>query len=646
MRFKSIKVCAFVLLCLCALSIVAYAQDSRTLLQKAYSGGSLSQKDYVYYRILSVFGPEKLPAAFKGKISAEPVRDFTLILRDARLMWSEFSPEQQAFLKTVFARPTDSSCSTSPVGNECFEVAEATPYDTTHFRIHYVTQEGTKGDAPATADTNANGVPDYVETMGAEFETCFNVENGTLGYNSPPSDGSAGGNSKIDVYIRNIGTQGFFGYAIPESQAGTSPLQFTSYMVLDDDYSQSEFPQYSNFLAPLRVTAAHEYHHAVQFGYFSNGPSWLFEATSTWMEDEVYDDINDNLSYLPIWFKYPTVSLDVDSSTAYPSPDSGNTLHVYGSWIFLRYMAEKFSNKSLVKKIWETAGISCLSTFSDSTQNRDCTMGAINTVLSNNASSTLSSAFSDFTVKNLNKSFYEEGSSYPSMTVQAMHSTYPVSTQTRTLNRFASNYIQFSAPNSSDNTLTIAVDGPDGVSFAANIVKETSTGTKTEDSISLSGSSNAGNVTVSGFGSSFSKVTLVAANASTSTGVSYSYGATIDGTVPTVSSASSQIEQTLQSQVSPGEILSPVYSSVDSLAAGAIEPKVTLYLTETATLTVEVYTKSGQKVTTLPFTATAGVNTLSLSLSNLANGVYFVRVIAQGASGAKTVKTGKVVILR
>ncbi len=48
----------------------------------------------------------------------------------------------------------------------------------------------------------------------------------------------------------------------------------------------------------LQVTVAHEYFHAIQFAYDYFEDGWCMEATAAWVEDEVYDEVNDNVQYL------------------------------------------------------------------------------------------------------------------------------------------------------------------------------------------------------------------------------------------------------------------------------------------------------------------------------------------------------------
>lgn len=372
-----IKNIFFITLALCFLNpLITFSQTkektSAELIFSAYKNKEISYNDYLFYEVQSIFAPDKLPAKYRVIQPAQLRHDVTLLLRDVKLNWENFSEEQKKFLKNIFGRPTDNP----DPGGDSYTVSETTPHSTTHFKIHYVL---TTTDAPPLTDTNpANGIPDYVEFMGQEFETVYNIENGSepsgLGYSVPPSDGTAGGDEKFDVYIKDIGGDNLYGYCAPETQVSSNPVKYTSYCVLDDDYSAAQFPQYGgDYTKPLRVTAAHEYHHAVQFGYFTNGPTWFFESTAAWVEDEVYDNINDNYQYLTGYFNYPYMSIDwIEADNA---PDNG-----YRDWIFLRYISEKYG-RNIIRKFWEIAGTSCTSTSGETPANRLCTLNAIDTIL-------------------------------------------------------------------------------------------------------------------------------------------------------------------------------------------------------------------------------------------------------------------------
>ena len=58
---------------------------------------------------------------------------------------------------------------------------------------------------------------------------------------------------------------------------------------MDNDYDADEFPNYTDPLAPMQVTAAHEYNHVLQYGYDALQDTWMFESTATWAEDKVFD---------------------------------------------------------------------------------------------------------------------------------------------------------------------------------------------------------------------------------------------------------------------------------------------------------------------------------------------------------------------
>ena len=141
---------------------------------------------------------------------------------------------------------------------------------------------------------------------------------------------------------------GLYGYCTTDKRIrARGPSDAWAYCVLDNDYRARQFPAGTQ-LENLRVTAAHEYFHAVQFAYDAFEDAWFMEATATWAEDEVYPDINDNLQYLrhgPLG--RPGVPLDRFALGG---------LHHYGAWVFFRYLAEQFpapvGMSTLIRQMW------------------------------------------------------------------------------------------------------------------------------------------------------------------------------------------------------------------------------------------------------------------------------------------------------
>ena len=171
-----------------------------------------------------------------------------------------------------------------------------------------------------------------------------------MGWQPAKSDGTAGGNALTDVYLANIGPAGLFGYAaVDPNQRGTSRF---AYLVMDNDYTERAIrgPRLHELPRSAQVTAAHEYNHVLQYNYDTFADSWMFEASATWMEDKVYDDINDYRFYLPSSPSAPTQPL-----TQFNSPESGDTNDkVYADAVFNRWIDERYGSDP-IRRIWEVS---------------------------------------------------------------------------------------------------------------------------------------------------------------------------------------------------------------------------------------------------------------------------------------------------
>ena len=154
----------------------------------------------------------------------------------------------------------------------------------------------------------------------------------------------------------------------------------------------------------MQVTAAHEFFHAVQFAYDFYDDSWFMEGTAAWVEDEVYDDVNDNYQYLvnsPA--TQPHKAIDFNNQ-------GGSFLNKYGSWYFFRYLSERFSatdqsDPSIVRAMWERADAA-------GSGPDDYSMQAIESVVNSNGS-TMRQTYSDFAATAfVPETFFEEGVAY------------------------------------------------------------------------------------------------------------------------------------------------------------------------------------------------------------------------------------------
>jgi hypothetical protein len=240
----------------------------------------------------------------------------------------------------VRERPTDEN---DPNRNG-YTVPEAprSPACGDHFCVHWVA-EGL--DAPSLADANDDGIPDFVETVREIAEHVHTIENGKLGWREPKSDGRRGGGGKgrTDVYLSQLGGA-LFGYAAPDrgqGEKGRIPRRLYGYLVLDNDYSPFEFPG-TKPIDDLEVTLAHEYNHILQFGYDAFQDPWFAEATATWMEDQVYNEIDDYFRYVRRWGKL------------YDTPLTASSIKEYGSVVWNNWLTHRYG-RALLRRAWAEA---------------------------------------------------------------------------------------------------------------------------------------------------------------------------------------------------------------------------------------------------------------------------------------------------
>jgi hypothetical protein len=339
-------------------------------------------------------------AAAARKVSGSS-KDLTIALRDLSRLKTDLSAGDRAQAEAFLARPTNPG-TTGPLDDPAYTVAEATPVCDIHVCIHYVTSTA---DAVASTDVSpANLIPDFVDKAVATMEL-IHTAYVTGGYRAPKSDlnsANNGGDARTDIYLANM-PSGYYGYCTSDDPDFNPPVTHefdaSAFCVLDNDYNSVQFP-HKTPTQNLQATASHEYFHAVQFAYDIWEDSWLMEATATWVEDEVYDTINDNRQFLPYSpLSHPGVSLDDLDGT-----------HEYGDWIFFRYLSERFPSSvnglpTVVRDIWRRVDGAAGGPDQYSMQ------AVRNTVAARGAK--FPAAFSRFAALNRHPvTFYEEGAAY------------------------------------------------------------------------------------------------------------------------------------------------------------------------------------------------------------------------------------------
>ncbi len=363
------------------------------------------------------------------------------MLRDLALRVGGLSPALRAQAEALLARPDDSVV----FGGSTHFAVEGRVDCTAHACFHWI---DTTADAPLAIDSDGDGIPNQVERTESTVETVWATEVDGYGYRPPKSDLSSpnhGPDEKIDIYLADVGADGLYGYCTtddPNLSTGYSYGDVSAYCVVDNDFSSAQFPGSATPDQALAVTVAHEFFHAVQFGYDIFEDGWLMEGTAVWMEDEVYDDVNDNYQYLDSSaLVRPGVPIDL-AVRDYSSPLAG---FQYGAFLFFRYLSESFRTPEVIHRIWELAQDVPGSTDQYSLQ-------AVESMLQERGT-TLRRVFAAFAAANVFPSaFYEEGAGYPraTLTRQALRSSSQAKGEKR-LDHLTSFAVSF-RPSSSEGT--------------------------------------------------------------------------------------------------------------------------------------------------------------------------------------------------
>jgi hypothetical protein len=359
-------------------------------LTEALAAGEVTEAEYALGRALSLFRPAQARALY-GEVARPGPRDATPILRELAAKLDDLSPADRVLAVRILARPTDARDPLKSYRARARHACDAT------MCVWWVTKTA---DAPSLVDRNRNRVPDWIDTTRATFRTVWRAEVGRFGYARPRPDsrGASGRNRpKLDVYVADLGALGIYGYCTSDDPRRSVSRSVSAYCAVDDDFSARQF-RGTTGAAALRVTAAHEFFHAIQYGLDWTDDLWLLEGTAAWIEDEVYPSVDDNFQYLrtsPLAREAFYFPLDHDE----PDMRRPESALPYGAWIWWRFLSERHG-RGLIRDVWNR------------TRGPAYGIGAVEAALATRGES-LGSAFADFGVANVSPAaHYREGSRY------------------------------------------------------------------------------------------------------------------------------------------------------------------------------------------------------------------------------------------
>ena len=351
-----------------------FAQNAYINLRERYLENELSEHEYavnlksLYLSFQAVeYQPEQDEMAIKCMVSFRAE------------MMNLLSPLEKATLPDHQERPVTQVSYLTEKGN---------------FIIHYDT---TGTHAVELNFTLEKTVPDWIYESGLAYERARFLLIDSLGYRIPQIDSVEA--SEYDVYIQNLSGV-FYGETIFEFLEDTTQ---SSWIITDNDFVENRY--FSNGLDGMKVTAVHEYFHAVQLAYnFRFSDVWFFELASTWFEDVGYDEVNDYIQYIETYYRNAHRSLFLSDG--------------YSAAIFGKFLEENY-NISIMKSIWN--GI-------DST----LLVESIDKALKLEVEKTdgVKAAFGKFALwtwysgsRAIDKVFFEEGSLYPEFGLNADQDT-------------------------------------------------------------------------------------------------------------------------------------------------------------------------------------------------------------------------------
>lgn len=441
-KFKIITTASLAVFFLCVLT--AHAGPSLTgLINSDFKAGKISFDDAVIYKALMVQTPWVLPKKYQPKT---PLRDTTPVVLEVLAELKDAHPEVQSYVSYIFTHPKNREKTKTPTLYSVFlsrkDIATLsleyykkkdkikkgqylTPEG--HFTVHY--SENGKDSSTLT----------YAQQVGKYLEESWSHEVDTLDYDAP----ELGDDGRMDIFILDLGAD-LYGTAYPPGG------DTEGYININKDFSWAPFNDDpgGDAVGALKVTTAHEFFHQIQFEYLNElsrkGEVWWIESSATFIEDEVFDEVNDYENYMGVFF----------SETHVPIDEIGKG---YETVLINKLLKEQFNNNGsgIVNEVLD--GIGLITSAEES-------MGKA----LKNRGYNLAECFRDFALWNFftgtryRSGYYEEGSQYPTFSnFQSVHSigdsNSSIGEQTDQVDNLAANYYKIEPESSLADAKTLSI---------------------------------------------------------------------------------------------------------------------------------------------------------------------------------------------
>jgi len=518
---------------------ITFAVVSLLLFAAAVHAGTLDDYYLQQFGVTSNSQLEKAVLSSTAETS-EAIRCGMPLKHSLKRDWKLLDLSTQQILAKQLSLPVLSGETTATSSSGRFIVHYAT-VNTPHVCQNSKSQYYGKSFSDVPAPQSPYTLQSWAQTVGATLDHVYDYYV-NQGYIPPPNFPA----TPYNVYLRSLVCDGEYGVTMSDLPAASiaHPYAYSSWMELDSSFTDPIYGTYTP-LQSLQVTAAHEYQHAIQYGYNYYFDIWYAEATSTWMENEVYQSIPQLYSYLAAWFinslesppnsnifiKNSSLSIDITPNTY--------TGGGYGRWIFNRYLAEKHSIP-VIRSFWEKlAGLN--PTTSPTNSSGDIQMApVIDSVLSSGYNSSFAADYFGFTKRLYTRDWTThigDITLIPAVKADASYSVTSISivSPTVTLPHYSFAYYTFT-PSATTTALNLYLNKTSGIRTA--VFQKNSNGTITE----IQPNSDGISYSISGFNTS-SEVALLIANTTDVDGHQVSFS-TNNTSLPVTEPTGSSVYQT------------------------------------------------------------------------------------------------------
>lgn len=280
----------------------------------------------------ALYAPAGAPMApVSGEAGAARTGCGTPVLMQAHERWEGLSQEARERLKPLVEPPGGQT----PEGVPAAPDSSWTTVETAHFRLHY---RPSGPDAPPSADSNANRIPDYIDNAAAYLEKAYSSIVSTQGYRPIPAQ-------RETVYFKKLNFNGLT-HPMPNKhtwiELNSDILGFTK-QALGRGFNASKVSRDPAGCEAglLKAVCAHEFFHAVQMQYQWKLPRWWTEGTAEWMAHHCFPESGFYLNNVGPHLEQPHVSLFFEGD-----------FFEYSASLWPMFLSEQVGPQ-VVKQIWE-----------------------------------------------------------------------------------------------------------------------------------------------------------------------------------------------------------------------------------------------------------------------------------------------------